>query len=281
MKAEESLVRSNSIPGSRTHESIGASWRAFLRQRWDKLIIPVVLALFVAMWNGLVRWQAYPAFILPSPAVVARKARILMSDGTLLRHAQVTLAEVALGLAIGLTLAFILGYILGKSRLMDRLLSPYIVASQTVPVVAIAPLLIIWFGSGMTSKVLICALITFFPTLVSTSVGIRTVDGDLHDLMRSLGAGRWQIFTKLELPASLPVIFGGLKLSVILSVVGAVVGEFVGANAGLGFLINLARGVLDTPMMFVAVISLVVIAQLLYGVVSLAEGYLLRWQRTS
>ena len=281
MKAEESLVRSNSIPGSRTHESIGASWRAFLRQRWDKLIIPVVLALFVAMWNGVVRWQAYPAFILPSPAVVARKARILMSDGTLLRHAQVTLAEVALGLAIGLTLAFILGYILGKSRLMDRLLSPYIVSSQTVPVVAIAPLLIIWFGSGMTSKVLICALITFFPTLISTSVGIRTVDGDLHDLMRSLGAGRWQIFTKLELPASLPVIFGGLKLSVILSVVGAVVGEFVGANAGLGFLINLARGVLDTPMMFVAVISLVVIAQLLYGIVSLAEGYLLRWQRTS
>jgi NitT/TauT family transport system permease protein len=256
-------------------------WRTFLARRWDKLMIPVVLVLFVVLWEGLVRWQAYPAFILPGPGAVARKASLLLADGSLLRHAQVTLIEVALGLLIGLSLAFVLGYILGKSRLMDRLLSPYIVASQTVPIVAVAPLLVIWFGSGMTSKVLVCALITFFPTLISTSVGIRNVDGDLHDLMRSLGAGRWQIFSKLELPASLPVIFGGLKLSVILSVVGAVVGEFVGANAGLGFLINLARGVLDTPMMFVAVISLVVIAQLLYGIVSLAEGYLLRWQRAA
>lgn len=260
---------------------IRLDWRGFLARRWDKLLIPVVLALFVLLWEGLVRWQSYPAFILPGPQVVARKFSILWADGSLLRHAQVTLTEVALGLLIGLSLAFVLGYVLGKSRVMDRLLSPYIVASQTVPIVAIAPLLIIWFGSGITSKVLICALITFFPTLISTSVGIRNVDGDLHDLMRSLGADRWQIFAKLELPASLPVIFGGLKLSVILSVVGAVVGEFVGANAGLGFLINLARGVLDTPMMFVAVISLVIIAQALYGVVSLAEGYLLRWQRTA
>ena len=113
MKAEESLVRSNSIPGSQPSPSTGAGWREFLRRRWDKLIIPVVLAIFVALWDGLVRWQAYPAFILPSPAIVARKARILMADGTLLRHAQITVTEVALGLAIGLTLAFIFGYILG------------------------------------------------------------------------------------------------------------------------------------------------------------------------
>ena len=136
---------------------------------------------------------------------------------------------------------------------MDRLLAPYIVASQSIPIVALAPLLVIWFGSGLTSKVLVCALIAFFPTLISTIVGIRNVDPDLHDLMRSLRASRRQIFRLLELPAALPVIFGGLKLSVILAVVGAVVGEFVGADVGLGFLINLARGVLDTPLMFVAI----------------------------
>ena len=168
---------------------------------------------------------------------------------------------------------------LGKNRTLDRLLSPYIVASQTVPIVAIAPLLVIWFGSGLTSKVLICALIVFFPTLISTMVGIRNVDADLRDLMRSLRANAWQIFTKLELPAALPVLFGGLKLSVILSVVGAVVGEFVGADVGLGFMINLGRGVLDTSMIFVAVFALVLIAQTFYVVVSLLERHLLRWQR--
>lgn len=125
---------------------------------------------------------------------------------------------------------------------------------------------------------LVCALITFFPTLISTIVGIRSVDPDLHDLMRSLRASRWQRFRLLELPAALPVLFGGLKLSVILAVVGAVVGEFSGADVGLGFLINLARGVLDTPLMFVAVFCLVVIAQTLYVAVSLLEQYCLRWR---
>lgn len=247
--------------------------------RWDLWSIPVVLAAMIMGWAGLVHWQGYPAFILPGPQQVWKRAVTLIGDGTLWRHAQVTLIEIGLGLLIGLSLAVVLGYILGRSRTLDRLLSPYIVASQTIPVVAIAPLLVIWFGTGLTSKVLVCALIVFFPTLVSTMVGIRNVDADLRDLMRSLRANRWQVFTKLELPSALPVLFGGLKLSVILSVVGAVVGEFVGADVGLGFLINLGRGVLDTAMIFVAVFALVLIAQALYLIVSLLERYLLRWQR--
>jgi NitT/TauT family transport system permease protein len=226
-----------------------------------------------------VRWQEYPSFVLPSPATVARRAQLMLADGSLWRHTSVTLSEIAVGLAIGLSVALVLGYWLGKNRTADRLLSPYIVASQSVPIVAIAPLLVIWLGTGLASKVVVCALITFFPTLISTIVGIRNVNPDLYDLMRSLRASRAQVFRKLELPAALPVILGGLKLSVILAVVGAVVGEFVGADQGLGFLINLGRGVLDTPMMFVAVITLVIIAQLLYGVVSLLEHVALRWQR--
>ena len=239
---------------------------------------PFVVASILLLWEGLVRWQNYPAFILPGPLAVARKAVVLAFDGTLWKHAQVTLLEIVLGLLIGVGLALILGYLLGKSPILDRLLSPYIVASQTVPVVAIAPLLIIWFGNGLLSKVLITGIIVFFPTLISTIVGIRGVDADLQDLMRSLRATRGQLFFKLELPAALPVLFGGLKLSVILAVVGAVVGEFVGADVGLGFLINLGRGVLDTPMIFVAVLALVVIAQTLYGTVSALESYCLRWR---
>lgn len=240
--------------------------------------VPIVIALAIFLWEMLIHWQGYPQFILPRPLAVWNKFLATIVDGTLARHAWVTLSEIGLGLLLGLALAFALGYVLGKNRFVERLLSPYIVASQSVPIVAIAPLLVIWFGSGLLSKVLVCALITFFPTLISTIVGIRNIDADLMDLMRSLRASRWQIFRLLELPAAAPVIFGGLKLSVILSVVGAVVGEFMGANAGLGFLINLARGVLDTPLMFVAVISLIMIAQSLYLIISLLENFCLSWQ---
>ena len=256
----------------------GATLANWLRQQRERLLIPLVFGLTVLLWDGLVRWQEYPAFLLPAPAIVWRKFLIVLADGSLLRHAQITLLEIGLGLLLGLSTAFLLGYLLGKSPTLERLIAPYLVVSQSVPIVAIAPLLIIWLGSGLPSKILICALITFFPTLISTMVGLRSVDADLRDLLRSLRATRWQLFRLLELPAALPVIFGGLKLSVILAVVGAVVGEFSGANVGLGYLINLARGVLDTPLMFVAVFALVAIAQVLYLLVALLESRLLRWQ---
>jgi NitT/TauT family transport system permease protein len=245
-------------------------------QQW--WLVPFVVLAGVAAWEGLVRWQGYPPFLLPGPAVVWRKFLTVLADGTLVRHTTVTLIEIGLGLMVGLSTALILGYLLGKNRTVERLVAPYIVASQSVPIVALAPLLVIWLGSGLISKVLVCALITFFPTLISTIVGIRSVDPDLRDLLRSLRATRWQHFRLLELPSALPVLFGGLKLSMILAVVGAVVGEFSGADVGLGFLINLARGVLDTPLMFVAVIALVIIAQTLYLGVSLLERLALRWR---
>lgn len=276
MHVEESAQSTWRLPLLRRR---GTNWgRRLTTYRSQLLAIPVVIMLLF-LWEGLVRWQAYPAFILPGPFVVARKFVVLATDGTLVRHSGVTIIEIALGLALGLTTACLLGYLLGKHRTVEQLIAPYIVVSQSVPIVAIAPLLVIWLGSGLASKVLVCALITFFPMLINTIVGIRNVDPDLHDLMRSLRASRWQVFRLLEVPAALPVLFSGLKLSVILAVVGAVVGEFVGADVGLGFLINLARGVLDTPMMFVAILCLVLIAQVLYISVALLERRYLRWQR--
>lgn len=256
-----------------------SSWQAFARRHSGALLAPVVLFSTVLLWALIVRLGDYPPFILPTPFAVAQKAFAVLTDGSLLHHTAVTLLEIALGLTLGVSSALVLGYVLGKNRAVEQFVAPYLVASQSVPVVAIAPLLVIWFGSGLLSKVLVCALITFFPTLISTIVGLRTVDRDLSDLMRSLKANRWQTFRKLELPSALPIVFGGLKLSVILAVVGAVVAEFMGASAGLGFLISLARGVFDTPLMFVAIISLVVIAQGLYLALSLLERNLLRWQR--
>jgi NitT/TauT family transport system permease protein len=202
-----------------------------------------------------------------------------LGDGTLLRHTLVTFSEVLAGLGLGVGVATLLGYLIAKSPQLERFLSPYIVASQSVPIVAIAPLLVIWFGPGLLSKVLICALIVFFPVLVNIVVGLRSVSDDLRDLMRSLHATRWQTLTLLEIPAALPVLLGGLRIGATLSVIGAVVGEYVGADRGLGFLINVGRGQYDTALVFVAVFALVGMALMLYGVVVLLENRFLDWNQ--
>ncbi|MBC7235102.1 MAG: ABC transporter permease [Chloroflexi bacterium] len=242
------------------------------------MLAPVVLAAAVLIWELIVRIADYPTFLLPAPRRVALRFLAVLREGTLLTHTLVTLSEVLGGLALGLSVAVILGYLLAKSRTLEQILSPYIVASQAVPIVALAPLLVIWFGAGTLSKVLVCALTLFFPVLINTIVGIRSVDRELNELMQSLNASRWQVFRYLELPASLPVLFGGLKVGVTLSVIGAVVGEFVGADRGLGFLVNLARGLFDTPLMFVALFTLMAIALTLYLLVSTLERWLLRWR---
>jgi NitT/TauT family transport system permease protein len=162
---------------------------------------------------------------------------------------------------------------------LERLLAPYVVASQSIPLVAIAPLLVIWFGPGLFSKVLICALIVFFPILINTIVGLRSVPDDLRDLLRTLQATRWQTLRLLEIPAAMQVFLGGLRIGATLSVIGAVVGELVGADRGLGFLINVGRGQYDTALVFVAVFTLIGMAMSLYGVVVLLERRLLAWQR--
>jgi|SaaInlV_200m_DNA_2_1039689.scaffolds.fasta_scaffold00299_12 NitT/TauT family transport system permease protein len=239
-----------------------------------------ILSLFLALagWQLVIRFTDLPAFILPSPSDVGTRFARSFSDGSLLRHTGVTLGEVLLGLLTGSAAATMLGYLLAKSRLFEQLLAPYLVASQAVPVVAIAPLLVIWFGPGIFSKILICALIVFFPVLVNTVVGVRAVPSALRDLMYSLRATRWQTLRYLEIPAALPVFLGGLKIGAALSVIGAVVGEFVGADKGLGFLINVGRGQYDTALVFVAIFALIVMALALYGIVAWLENYLLKWQ---
>lgn len=250
----------------------------FPKPRWDVLSVPLAAMVVLFAWQLLVWLTRYPSFILPSPFDVFNTAQKVIADGTLWRHASVTLAEVGGGLSLGLIAAFLLGYPLAKSRQLERLSTPFLIVSQSVPIVAIAPLLIIWFGSGPLSKVLISALIVFFPLLISIVVGIRDVSKELRELMRSLEASRWQTFWWLEVPSALPVFLGGLRIAVTLSVVGAVVGEFVGADQGLGFLINQARGLFNTSLVFVAVLTLVVIALTLYGIVMLLEKWLLRWR---
>lgn len=251
-----------------------SSWQSIRR------VAPLLTLLLVLVaWQIIFSLNLYPPFIIPSPVVVLNKAILVIGDGSLLYHTGVTFWNVLAGLVVGLVLAVTLGYAIAKTPILEEFLSPVIVAVQSAPVVAYAPLLVIWFGSGPTSKIVTGALIVFFPMLMNTIVGIRTVPTPLRDLMRSMQATRWQTFTKLEVPAAMPVLISGLKISATLAVIGAVVGEFVSANAGLGFLINLARSQYDTPLVLISVITLTLIARVLYSVVSLLERYMLSWQR--
>lgn len=240
------------------------------------MLVGISLLAFFGLWEGLVRLAGYPPFILPGPGDVFRRLGALLADGSLWRHTGVTLGEILAGLSLGALVATVLGYFLAHSPFAERLLSPYIIASQSVPVVAVAPLLVIWFGPGLLSKILVCALIVFFPILVNTIAGVRSVDADLRDLMRTLEANRWKTFWLLEVPAALPMLLSGLKIGATLSVIGAVVGEFVASNRGLGFLIKQGQQLYDTPLVFVGVGALVALAQALYGTVALAERFLLR-----
>lgn len=243
------------------------------------LLLFISLAVMLMIWQSIIWWGDLPPFMLPSPGDVLSKFVQVTADGSLFLHLGTTLYEVLLGMTLGVVTATFLGYVVAKSRWVERILAPYIVASQSVPMVAIAPLLVIWFGPGLLSKILIAALIVFFPVLVNTVVGVRAVPEDLHALMRSLQASRWQTLRLLEIPAALPVFFGGLRVGATLAVIGAVVGEFVGADRGLGFLINVGRGLYDTALVFVAMFVLIALALLLYGSVVLLETHLLAWQR--
>lgn len=240
------------------------------------LISVATLLLAVAFWEALVRLAHYPAFILPSPLGVLERFAAYAITGRLWPHVAVTLQEVFLGFGLAFCLAALLGYLIAHSSLLERAVLPLLVTSQALPVVALAPLIILWFGFGITAKVLVCALIAFFPMLISTVVGLRGVDRRLVEVALIFGAGRWQMLSLVEVPLALPVLLGGIKVALPLAVTGAVVGEFVAADRGLGYLVNLGRGLFDTPLMFVALFILAAIALGLYGAVSLLEHVLIQ-----
>lgn len=251
----------------------------FLNKQPTWLMILVSFAGLLIGWHLLVVWGAYDRFILPGPVDVWRQLLIVGGDGRLLKHSLITISEVLPGLTIGLLIATPLGYLLAKSPLAERLLSPWLIASQAIPIIAIAPLLTIWVRSTYGARVLAAVLVVFFPILINIIAGLRSVPAELYELMHALQAGRWQIFSKLELPAALPVLLAGLKVGATLSVIGALVGEFVQPKSeGLGFLLVTARYQFKTDLVFVVLLALAVIALSLYGLVTLLEMRLLRWQ---
>lgn len=251
--------------------------RDFLQKYYEYLLMPIGFMILIGIWHVLAR--VYPAFILPGPGKVWGRMMEYSNHGLLMQHLVTTFYEAVIGFSVGALFALPLSYFLAHHPFFERCLAPYIVGLQAIPIVALAPLLVIWFGFGLTSKVLVAALVSFFPILTNGIMGFRSTDPRLAELMAIMGAKRTQVFTKLELPSALPVIFGGLKLGITLSVIGAVVGEFAGAGKGLGYLVNAARGSFDTPLIFVALIILAFLGVGFYLLIVWLEYGLLPWRR--
>jgi len=247
--------------------------------RWLYTLTPAASVVgVVALWKLIVVLAKVPAFLLPPPEAVLGSFADALRSGILWPHVRVTLLEAGLGATLGIAVAVALGYLVVHLPLLDRALAPFIAASQALPVVAIAPILILWFGTGLLPKVLVCALIVFFPVLVTWVVGLRRIDADLIGVAHLAGATRWQMLRYVETPLALPNLLGGVRIALTLAVTGAVVGEFVSAKIGLGYLLKQAEFLYDTPLKFVALFCLMAIAALGYTVVAFIERTVLTWK---
>lgn len=251
--------------------------KVILRDSYEYLTIPFGVGAIIIIWTNLA--GGYPAYILPSPAEVWERSRELMADGVVGLHFWVTLTEAWVGFAAAAVLALPLSYLMSRYSVAERLVTPYVVGIQAVPIMALAPLLVIWFGFGIFSKILVAGLVSFFPLVTNGLVGFRQTDPRRRELMNIMGASPSQIFWKLEVPSALPVLFGGAKMGLTLSVIGAIVGEFAGSGRGLGFLINTARGSFDTPLIFVGLILLAALGIGFYLIVESVEFLALPYRR--
>ena len=233
----------------------------------------------LALWELIVVALGVKPVVMPPPTLIGR---VLWTRGPLiLEHLWPTLYEIVLGFLLSVVGGVLVAVVITYSTIARKGFYPLIVVSQIVPKVAVAPLLVVWFGLGGTSRLLLAFLIAFFPMVINTAAGLTGVDDDLVRMARAYMGGRWQIFAKIRLPHALPLVFGGMKISITLAVIGVVVAEFVAAQRGIGYLIVMANGLLDTPLMMAAIAALSVMGLALYGAIALIERAVIYWRPTS
>jgi NitT/TauT family transport system permease protein len=252
---------------------------AFIRERPHLPLVPLVLVVVVLAWEGVVRIWRIPEFLVPAPSAIGRALVAGLTSRLYVDHFGVTLYESLLGFLIASAAGIACGTVIAQFRVVERTLYPYLVALQTLPKIAIAPLLIVWLGFGITSKVVIAALVAFFPILVNVIVGLKTVDASKLDLMRSLDASRWQTFRYVTFPNALPFVFAGLDIAIVFSVLGAIVGEFVGSQRGLGNLILQFHTSLDIAGMFAVLLLLAALGVGLHLVIQAIQRRVIFWSQ--
>ncbi|MQA83931.1 MAG: ABC transporter permease subunit [Streptosporangiales bacterium] len=241
---------------------------------------PVLLVLVVAVWKLVIAAFDISPYVLPQPEeVVGGMVEVVQSQG-FMGHLWVTLTETLIGFAIALVLGVGMGAVLGRILWLERALRPLIVASQVVPKVALVPLFIVWFGFGMTSKIVIVAILAFFPIMLNSLLGVRSVEPGQRDVMRSLNAGRWATFWRLEYHSTLPYVFAGMEIGIVFAIIGAVVGEYLGGNQGLGYLIVVSLNALNAQQLFAVIVILTLLGFALFLAVVALKRLFIPWHES-
>jgi NitT/TauT family transport system permease protein len=241
---------------------------------------PLILAAFVALWDLLVRANDISELVLPRPGTVLDSLIETVRKPNTWEHVQITATETVGGFLIALACGVAIGVLLGKVAWMERGLRPLIVASQVVPKVALVPLFVIWFGFGMTSKVIMAAMLAFFPIMLNVQLGVRSVEAGQRDVMRSLNATRWETFKHLELKSTMPYVFAGMEVGIVFAIIGTIVGEYLGGNEGLGYLVVRTLNDLDAPALFAVIILLSALGLLLYFIVNTLKRFVIPWHES-
>lgn len=241
---------------------------------------PIMLALLFLLWLFLVHVVRISEFILPTPEAVGAALMSLLSGPEIWEHFRVTLVEVLAGFSIALVCGMAVGWVLGRVAWLERASRPALVAMQVVPKVALIPMFVIWFGFGMTSKVVVAAILAFFPVMLNVLLGVRSVDHGHRDVMRGLGASRWDTFRHLELKSTLPYLFAGAEVAIVFSVIGAIVGEYLGGSMGLGFLVVSSLNSLDAPQLFAVIFLLTTMGSLLFLTVTMMKRFVIPWHES-
>jgi len=248
-----------------------------LRSIGNSLAPAAFLVVLGCLWEAAVRVFAIKGYILPAPSAIW--SALVRRFPLLMEHSKVTILEAALGLGISIAVALVLAVLLNRFALLKRLLYPVFVISQTIPIIALAPVMMIWFGVGTLPKILIVILVCFFPIVVSITEGLGAVDQDLINLMRVMGAGNWKILTAVQLPAALPSFFAGLRIAAAYSVMGAVIGEWLGGSKGLGVFMIRSTNSFQTDSVFASIAVVVTLSILVFLAVEGAARLVMPWQR--
>ena len=254
-------------------------WKtAFLMRLFSKYVLPILILLAVlGFWEVYVHIKDIPVFILPPPSRII--VTLYLEQGQLVKHSWVTLQEMLLGFALAVSVGVPLAVLMFEFPILEKAFYPYVIGSQTVPVFAIAPLLVTWFGFGITSKVMMAAIIVFFSIVLTTLDGLKSTDPDMENLFKILRATRWQILWKVRIPTALPFIFSGAKIGISISTIGAVIGEWVGSSAGLGYLMKYANAQLEVDLVFAAIFCLTFLGLGLFTIMSLLERLAMPWRK--
>ena len=255
------------------------------RERFMKLLpwisTPLLLIVTVVIWKLSTTVFDISPFVLPPPEAVAQTLlEFSRQPDTWLVHARITLVETVVGFGFALVTGVVVGAVLGRIFWLELAVRPLVVALQVIPKVALIPLFVIWFGFGITSKVIIAAILAFFPIMLNVLLGVRSVEPGHREVMRSLNANRWQTFSSLDFHSTLPYVFAGMEVGIVLALIGAIVGEYLGGNVGLGYMVVVSLNALDAPRLFAVIILLAGLGWLLFFAVNGIKRLMIPWHES-